>query len=116
MKKSLGFWRSWALVVGTIIGSGVFTLPAILAPYGINSFYGWSVAVFGTLTIAFAFSHLAGRNPRVGGPHAFVEDAFGHYPAMFVAWGYWISLWVSIAAIATAFSGYMAIFIPMQFF
>lgn len=113
MKKSLGFWRSWALVVGTIIGSGVFTLPAILAPYGNNSFYGWGVAVLGTLSIAFAFSHLAARNPRVGGPHAFVEEAFGHYPAMFVAWGYWISLWVSIAAIATAFSGYSAIFIPM---
>lgn len=112
MKKSLGFWRSWALVVGTIIGSGVFTLPAILAPYGNNSFYGWGVAVLGTLSIAFAFSHLAGRNPRIGGPHAFVEEAFGHYPAMIVAWGYWISLWVSIAAIATAFSGYSAIFIP----
>lgn len=113
MKKSLGFWRSWALVVGTIIGSGVFTLPAILAPYGNNSFYGWGIAVLGTLSIAFAFSYLAGRNPRVGGPHAFVEEAFGHYPAMIVAWGYWISLWVSIAAIATAFSGYSAIFIPM---
>lgn len=113
MKKSLGFWRSWALVLGTIIGSGIFTLPAILTPYGNNSFYGWGVAVLGTLSIAFAFSHLAGRNPRVGGPHAFVEEAFGYYPAMIVAWGYWISLWVSIAAIATAFSGYSAIFIPM---
>ena len=113
MKKSLGIWRTWALVVGTIIGSGVFTLPAILAPYGNNSFFGWGVATCGTLSIAFALSHLAGRNPRVGGPHTFVEEAFGHYPSMFIAWGYWISLWVSVAAIATSFSGYSALFFPM---
>ncbi len=112
MKKSIGVWRCWALVVGTIIGSGVFTLPAILAPYGSNSFLGWAVAACGTLSIAFAFSHLAGRNPRLGGPQAYVEEAFGRYPSMFVAWGYWISLWVSIAAIATAFSGYSALFFP----
>lgn len=113
MAKSLGVWRTWALVVGTIIGSGVFTLPAILAPYGSNSFLGWGVAACGTLSVAFAFSHLAGRNPRLGGPHAYVDEAFGRYPAMIVAWGYWISLWVSIAAIATAFSGYSALFFPI---
>ena len=109
----MGVWRTWALVVGTIIGSGVFTLPAILAPYGSNSFLGWGVAACGTLSVAFAFCHLAGRNPRTGGPHAYVNEAFGRYPAMIVAWGYWISLWVSIAAIATAFSGYSALFFPI---
>jgi len=113
MKKSLGIWRTWALVVGTIIGSGIFTLPAILAPYGKNSFYGWGLATFGTLSIAFALSHLSSRNPREGGPYTFVNEAFGHYPAMFIAWGYWISVWVSVAAIATSFSGYMAIFFPV---
>ena len=113
MKKSIGAWRCWALVVGTIIGSGIFTLPAVLAPYGSNSFYGWGLGALGTLTIAFAFSHLAGRNPRLGGPHAYVDEAFGRFPALFVAWGYWISLWVSIAAIATAFAGYMALFFPV---
>ncbi|MCP5381427.1 MAG: amino acid permease [Kordiimonadaceae bacterium] len=113
MKKSLGIWRTWALVVGTIIGSGIFTLPAILAPYGKNSFYGWGLATLGTLSIAFALSHLSSRNPREGGPYTFVEEAFGHYPAMFIAWGYWISVWVSVAAIATSFSGYTAIFFPI---
>lgn len=113
MKKSMGVWRTWALVVGTIIGSGVFTLPAILAPYGNNSFFGWGLATCGTLSVAFAYSYLAGRNPRVGGPHTFVNEAFGYYPAMFIAWGYWISLWVSVAAIATSFSGYSALFFPI---
>lgn len=112
MKKSLGFWRSWALVVGTVIGSGVFTLPAILAPYGSFSFLGWVATGLGALSIAFSLCHLAARAPKVGGPYAYVYEAFGHIPAIVVAWGYWISLWIGVAAIAISFSGYMGVFIP----
>ncbi|MCC3862027.1 APC family permease [Pseudemcibacter aquimaris] len=112
MKKSLGFWRSWALVVGTVIGSGVFTLPAILAPYGSFSFLGWVATGIGALSIAFSLCHLAARAPKVGGPYAYVFEAFGHIPAVVVAWGYWISLWIGVAAIAISFSGYMGVFIP----
>ena len=113
MKKSLGFWRSWALVVGTIIGSGVFTLPAILAPYGSFSFVGWLVTGLGALAIAYSLCHLAARNPRLGGPYAYVYDAFGTIPAMIVAWGYWTSLWIGVAAIAISFAGYSAVFFPI---
>jgi basic amino acid/polyamine antiporter, APA family len=113
LKKTLGFWRSWALVVGTIIGSGVFTLPAILAPYGSFSFVGWIVTGIGALSIAFSLCHLAARDPKPGGPYAYVQEAFGKIPAIIVAWGYWISLWVGVAAIAISFSGYMAIFLPI---
>lgn len=112
MKKSLGFWRSWALVVGTIIGSGVFTLPAILAPYGSFSFIGWIVTGFGALAIAFSLCHLSARSPKIGGPYAYVHEAFGRLPSLIVAWGYWISLWTGVAAIAISFSGYMAVFFP----
>ena len=113
MKKSLGFWRSWALVVGTIIGSGVFTLPSILAPYGSFSFVGWLVTGLGALAIAYSLCHLAARNPRLGGPYAYVYDAFGTIPAMIVAWGYWTSLWIGVAAIAISFAGYSAVFFPI---
>jgi len=113
MKKTLGFWRSWALVVGTIIGSGVFTLPAILAPYGSFSFIGWIATGIGALSIAYSLCHLAGRDPKLGGPYAYVYEAFGRYAALIVAWGYWISLWVGVAAIAISFSGYMAVFFPI---
>lgn len=112
MKKSLGFWRSWALVVGTIIGSGVFTLPAILAPYGSFSFVGWVITGLGALSIAFSLCHLSARAPKMGGPYAYVYEAFGNIPAIIVAWGYWISLWIGVAAIAISFSGYMAVFFP----
>lgn len=112
MKKSLGIWRSWALVVGTIIGSGVFTLPAVLAPYGSFSFIGWGITALGALCLSLSLCHLAARNPALGGPYAYVYEAFGKTSAMIVAWGYWISLWVGVAAIAVSFAGYLAIFIP----
>lgn len=113
MVKVLGFWRSWALVVGTIIGAGIFTLPAILAPYGSTSFIGWGIVSIGAISIALSLSFLASRIPRLGGPYAYVYDAFGYLPAVLVAWGYWITLLVSIAAIATAFSGYAGVFFPI---
>jgi len=112
MKKSLGFWRSWALVVGTMIGSGVFLLPAVLAPYGSFSLLGWVVAGTGTLFIALTLGALARRLPKIGGPYAYTRAAFGDLPAFLIAWGYWISVWSGSAAIAVAFSGYLSVFIP----
>ncbi len=113
MAKSLGFWRTWALVVGTMIGSGVFLLPAVLAPYGSFSLIGWIVAATGTLFIALSLGALARRIPRIGGPYAYTRAAFGDLPGFLIAWGYWISVWSAMAAIAVAFSGYMSVFIPV---
>ena len=110
---TIGFWRSWALVVGMMVGSGIFTLPAILAPYGSYSFAAWLVTAFGALCLVFSLSHLATRNPKAGGPYAYVLEAFGKYPAMIVAWGYWISVVIAVAAIAISFSGYLGVFFPI---
>ncbi len=112
MTKSLGFWRTWALVVGTMIGSGVFLLPAVLAPYGSYSLAGWIVAGTGTLLIAITLGSLARRIPKIGGPYAYTRAAFGDLPAFLVGWGYWIGVWAAVAALGVAFSGYMAVFIP----
>lgn len=109
---TIGFWRSWALVVGMMIGSGIFTLPAVLAPYGGYSFLGWGITAVGALCIVFSLSYMAARNPQPGGPQAFVLEAFGKFPAMVVAWGYWISVLVAVAAIALSFAGYLAVFFP----
>ena len=100
----IGFWRSWALVVGMMIGSGIFTLPAVLAPYGSFSFIGWGVTALGALCLVFSLSYMAARNPQAGGPQAYVYEAFGQIPAIIVAWGYWISVLVAVAAIALSFA------------
>ena len=101
-----------ALVIGTFIGSGIFLLPAQLAPYGWNSLFGWIITIGGAICLAFIFARLARALPRAAGPYAYVGEAFGHLPAFVVAWSYWISIWVGNAAIATAAVSYLSMFAP----
>ena len=83
MKKSLGFWRTWSLVVGTMIGSGVFLLPSVLAPYGSYSLGGWIISALGSLFIALMLGSLASKIPKIGGPYAYTYAAFGKLPGFF---------------------------------
>jgi APA family basic amino acid/polyamine antiporter len=101
-----------ALVMGNMIGSGIFLLPASLAPYGSVSLAGWAVSAAGAMMLALVFARLARMNPAAGGPYAYTREAFGDLPAFLVAWGYWISMWTSLGALATAFVGYLDPFIP----
>lgn len=110
--KPLGFWSAWALTVGTMVGSGVFLLPSVLAPYGLLSFGGWVIAAAGSIALALTFARLASRTTRSGGPYVYVHEAFGDLPGFLIAWGYWVSYVVSIPAIAVAFVGYLPVFIP----
>lgn len=108
----LGFWMCVALVVGNSIGSGVFLLPASLAPYGLNSLVAWALTAAGALLLALVFAQLSRAYPHAGGPYAYVELAFGPLTAFIVAWGYWISIWVGNAAIATGAVSYLTPFVP----
>jgi APA family basic amino acid/polyamine antiporter len=67
MKKTIGIWRSWALVAGMMIGSGILTMPALLAGYGSYSFIGWAVTGFGAICLALTYSYLSSRKPGLGG-------------------------------------------------
>ena len=110
--RLLGFWMCVALVVGNMIGSGVFLLPASLAPYGLNSVAGWVFTAAGAMLLAMVFAALGRAFPTDGGPYAFVRMAFGDLPAFIVAWGYWISIWAGNAAIATGTAAYLGQLIP----
>ncbi len=99
--------------MGSMIGSGVFLLPASLAPLGWNSVIGWIITVSGTLCIAAVFAQLSRHLPRAGGPYAFTRTAFGDGAGFSVAWAYWISLWVGNAAIATAGVSYLSRLFPV---
>tara|TARA_R110002072_G_scaffold70115_6_gene169689 strand:- start:2142 stop:3467 length:1326 start_codon:yes stop_codon:yes gene_type:complete len=111
-KRVLGFWTCWSLTVGVMIGSGIFLLPAVLAPYGMMSFAGWMLTGAGSILLALVLGRLASRTRRTGGPYVFAHDAFGDLPGFLVAWGYWASLWIAVPAIAIAFVGYLTVFIP----
>ena len=97
-----------------MIGSGVFLMPSALAVYGGISIYGWIFSSIGALLLAVVFGELARFAPNiVGGPYAYTRKGLGEFPAYLVAWGYWISIWCTNAAIAVALIGYLAVFFPI---
>ena len=110
--RPLGLWSATALVVGSMIGSGVFLLPASLAPYGGVSLAGWAITLTGALALALTFARLAMRWPQTGGPYVFARNAFGEVPGFMVAWSYWVSIWCANAAIAVAFAGSLGALFP----
>jgi basic amino acid/polyamine antiporter, APA family len=109
-KRELGLWLATALVIGNMIGSGVFLLPASLASYGGISIVGWLFTAAGAFLLAYVFARMARGYPRTGGPYAYSRRAFGDFIGFQTAWGYWIAAWLGNAAIATAFVGYLAYF------
>jgi APA family basic amino acid/polyamine antiporter len=110
--RPLGLWMATALVVGSMIGSGVFLLPATLAPYGAASLIGWGIALCGALLLAATFARLAVHWPCTGGPYAYVRRSFGDAAGFGIAWSYWISIWSGMAAIAVAFAGSVGAIFP----
>lgn len=110
--RALGFWMCTALVVGNIIGVGIFVMPASLAPYGLNAVTGWLVTVVGCVFIALTFAALARAYPGDDGPYQYTQRAFGPAIAFLVMWCYWISVPVANAAIAIGTVGYLGTFIP----
>lgn len=108
----LGFWMAVALVVGNIIGSGVYLVPASLAPYGRNGLTGWLFTATGALVLAVVFAALSHALPAEGGLYAYTRAAFGERAGFVVAWGYWVSVWVGNAAIATGAVSYTSVFAP----
>ncbi len=109
-KQFLGLWMCTALVVGNMIGSGVFLLPSTLASIGPISIFGWLFTAAGAIVLALIFSRLSRLEPDVGGPYAYARTGFGDFAGFLVAWGYWISIWSANAAISVALVSYLAVF------
>ncbi len=111
--KKLGIWMSTSLVLGNMIGAGIFLMPAALASYGGISLLGWVFSAFGACLLAHIFGRLSRIVPtKDGGPYAYTREGFGDFPGFLVAWGYWISTWVSNAAITVAFLSALTVFFP----
>src|SRR5215217_4205225 len=92
----LGIWMTSALVVGSMIGSGIFMLPVSLAPLGPNTLIGWLISGLGALAISFALATLSRSGG--GGIHAYIERAFGPTAGFMVTWSFWCSNWAAQAA------------------
>ena len=110
----IGLWTTTSLVVGNMIGSGVFLLPASLAVFGGISLLGWIGSSAGAIALALLFSNLSKKIPNaLGGPYAYTRAGLGDFAGFLVAWGYWISIWCTNAAIAVTFVSYLTVFFPI---
>ena len=86
-----------ALVVGSMIGGGIFSLPQNMAASADVGavLIGWVITAVGMLTLAFVFQTLANRKPELdSGVYAYAKAGFGDYMGFSSAWGYWISAWM----------------------
>jgi APA family basic amino acid/polyamine antiporter len=111
--KKIGIWTSTSLVMGNMIASAMFMLPATLSTYGSISLIGWVVSGLGAICLALVFSWLSQLMPLAnGGPYAYTREGLGDFAAFLVAWGYWLSIWSTNAAIAVAFLSYLTVFFP----
>jgi APA family basic amino acid/polyamine antiporter len=110
--RQLGFWMCLALVVGNMIGSGIFLLPANLAPLGLNAIWGWALTIGGAMCLAGVFAALAKAIPEATGPYDYVQRALGAPIAFLVMWSYWISTWVTNSAISIAAVSYLSTLAP----
>jgi APA family basic amino acid/polyamine antiporter len=106
--NKIGFWAVLAIVIGSQIGSGVFMLPATLAPFGIYSIGGWIVSGIGAISLSMVFANLCAQYPKTGGPHVYINAVFGKTIAFFTGWTYWVVSWVSTTTVIIAATGYIA--------
>jgi len=111
-RGGLGLAACTALVIGNMVGSGFFIAPSALAPYGSTAIIGWGVMAFGAVCLGLVFARLARIAPATGGPYAYTRMGFGRFAGFLIAWGYWISIWASLPAMAAALVGYLGKLIP----
>jgi basic amino acid/polyamine antiporter, APA family len=107
----LGIPQATALVLGSIIGVGVFNLPASVASYGPISVVALGLTTIGALALALLFASLASRMPADGGPYAYARAGFGNLVGFVNAWLYWLTTWGGNAAIATGWVLYLEHFV-----
>ena len=113
---TLGLGLLVALVVGSIIGSGIFGLPQNMAA-GASAgaiLIGWAITGFGMLMLVRVFQILAIRKPALdNGVYAYARALSGEYVGFNSAWGYWVSAWIGNVGYLVAAFGAMAYFFPV---
>jgi APA family basic amino acid/polyamine antiporter len=106
-KGTLGLPQATALIVGSIIGVGIFNLPGSLSAYGPITLFSMILVTVGALALALLFAALSRRLPADGGPYAYARAAYGNRIGFVNAWSYWITAWAGNAAIVTGWVLYV---------
>jgi APA family basic amino acid/polyamine antiporter len=108
--RLLGPWLTLALVIGGIVGSGIFYLPVALAPLGGSVPIGWLISGIGVMALAYCASRIVSADG--GGLQAYVENELGPAPGFVVTWMTWCSSWVGVPAVALATGAALARVMP----
>jgi basic amino acid/polyamine antiporter, APA family len=104
----LGLTSATGLVVGTVIGAGVFTMPAVLAGAGTVSLAVLAVIAVGAMLLAVLFGQLTRRVPNSdGGLYAYARHEFGDFAGYLTGWCYWVQAWAGNAAIVASWVFYV---------
>lgn len=111
--RTMGVWTATALVVGGMIGAGVYVLPAQLAPFGIWSVAAWIATLAGSLVLAVVFIALHRAMPEAQSAVALVEIGLGRRAGMLIGWSYWLSIVATNAVLAMAAASYTSAFVPI---
>ena len=111
--RKLGWGLAALVVAGNMIGSGLYLLPATLAPTGSSSIIGWIVCGVGALTLAWMFSGLGRFQPTADGLSDFAERGMGRFFGYQAALAYWAACVAGNVAVAVAGTGYLAFFFPV---
>ena len=106
----IGLVMTSAIVVGTVIGSGIFLLPATLAPLGVNAPIGWVISGVGAMCVAYALSRIV--RPEGGGLQSYIEAELGAIPGFLVTFALWISAWAAVAATGIAAAAALSRIVP----
>ena len=111
----LGLVPLVALVVGSMIGGGIFSLPQNMAKGASPGavMIGWLITGIGMLALAFVYQGLSTRKPKLdAGPYAYARAGFGDFIGFNSAWGYWLSAWLGNVSYVVLIFGAMSYFYP----
>lgn len=115
LKREMGLAAATAIVIGNIIGSGIFMAPQSLAAASNPkaTMVAWGITAIGSILIALTFARLSSKMSDTGGPIIYTRAAYGDFAAFLISWTYWIGCWVGNAALITACMNYLVYFIPV---
>lgn len=109
LKKEIGLFTATALVVGNMMGSGIFMLPASLASVSGPgaTILAWILTGLGSLILALTFANLGSKIPKTGGTYEYSRLAYGNFMGFMTAWLYWNGSWIGNATIFIVVATYL---------
>ena len=114
LRKELGLKEIVFLSAGSIIGSGIFMIPAIAAGMvGYSSLFLWIVMGIIAILMSMVFAELTSMYDDSGGVYTYVKRAFGDKMGFIAGWLAWVISWITIAMLVAAAVSYMSHIIPM---